>query len=449
MQFLIIAITDGIMENDAFKHNRGELHNETWTQLLLDLRLFDESEDQTMALRRRFVLGAADWLAGNNGSLRNDKELLGYTDTQWEYIWNTMLVDGAWAVPGITDDKGNVIKENDAPELLIKYIAHDLRCHIIVFDLLLDRIQFISGNHLKQNNVVFQSPLLLYATGSHFQAVFQYDHEYFINLAQELEKGNAVVNNQSGSETNKPGQSKNVGSGQALSKENSKDKEFEAGVGPTQVIRPNNLSCSVLSKAAKVRSSEKVPCMEDNAVPGSTTSTTSTREDYKEPFLGEGIAVDNEEDKEFERIKTLKKKDRSPSEQRLFDKIRKRRQRKQEAPEVSSQRREHAREYERAKRERETAAQTAKRRELAKEYERGKRERETSAQTAKRRELAKEYESGKRERETPAQTAKRKEQDRDYQREKKKMETDNQTAQRREQERDYQNRICTSTMSQL
>ena len=83
---LIIAITDGIMENDAFKHNRGDLHNETWTQLLLDFGLFDESEDQTMDLRRRFVFGAADWLAGNNGLLRNDKELLGYTDTQWEYI---------------------------------------------------------------------------------------------------------------------------------------------------------------------------------------------------------------------------------------------------------------------------------------------------------------------------------------------------------------------------
>ena len=226
MQFLIIAITDGIMENNAFKHNRGELQNETWTNLLLDLGLFDESEDQTMELRRRFVFGAADWLAGNNGSLRNDKEILGYTDTQWEYIWNTMLVDGAWAVPGITDAEGNVIKENDAPELLIKFIAHDLRCHIIVFDLLLDRIQFISGNHLKQNNVVFESPLLLYATGSHFQSVFQYDHECFINLAQDLDKGNAVVNNQSGSGTNKPGQSKNIGSGQAPSKVNNRDKEF-------------------------------------------------------------------------------------------------------------------------------------------------------------------------------------------------------------------------------
>ena len=72
-----------------------------------------------MDLRRKFVCGASDWLAGNNGSLRNDKEILGYNDLQWEFIWNTMLVDGAWAVPGITDSNGNLIKENLAPELYL------------------------------------------------------------------------------------------------------------------------------------------------------------------------------------------------------------------------------------------------------------------------------------------------------------------------------------------
>ena len=30
-----------------------------------------------------------------------------------------MLVDGAWAVPGITDSNGNLIKENLAPELYL------------------------------------------------------------------------------------------------------------------------------------------------------------------------------------------------------------------------------------------------------------------------------------------------------------------------------------------
>ena len=176
---LIAAISDGLEENEAFRHIKSDPQNEKWTQLLLDLGFFDENYNHIMDLRRRFVCGAADWLAGNNGSLRNDKEILGYNDSQWEFIWNTMLVDGAWAVPCITDSQGYVLKENLAPELLIKYIAHDLKSHILVFDLVLDKIQFISGNHLKMDNVVFDSPLLLYSTGSHFQAVFQYDHEYF------------------------------------------------------------------------------------------------------------------------------------------------------------------------------------------------------------------------------------------------------------------------------
>ena len=178
---LFLAISDGILENDAFRNIAGDPHNETWTQLLLDFQFFDDLENHVMALRRRFVYGSADWLAGHNGSLENDKEKFLYDDAQWQYIWSTMLVDGAWAVPSIVDEHGNNIKDNFAPEMMIKYIAHDLKCHIIVFDLVLDTVQFVSGNHLKVNNVVFDSPLLLYATGSHFQSVMQEDHEYFIN----------------------------------------------------------------------------------------------------------------------------------------------------------------------------------------------------------------------------------------------------------------------------
>ena len=78
--FNVIAISNGIMENDAFKQTTGELQNEKWTQLLLDFGFFDDTQNRILDLRLRFVLGAADWLAGNNGSLRNYKELLGYTD---------------------------------------------------------------------------------------------------------------------------------------------------------------------------------------------------------------------------------------------------------------------------------------------------------------------------------------------------------------------------------
>ena len=86
-----------------------------------------------MYLRNRFAIGASEWLAGKNGSKRNDKNILDYTDDEWAYIWSTMLEDGAWAVPSIKDELGNIIKQNYAPELFINYIAHDLKSHIIVF----------------------------------------------------------------------------------------------------------------------------------------------------------------------------------------------------------------------------------------------------------------------------------------------------------------------------
>ena len=179
---------DSILNNDALKHNSGEMLNATWTKLLQDLKCYGDVEDHTNFLRRRWVLGAAEWMGGKNGSKQNDKELLGYTDSQWEFIWSTMIEDGAWAVPSLKDNLGNVIKENNAPEIMIKYIAHDLRCHIIVIDLLLDYVQFCSGNHVKDGNVAFESPLIIYSTGGHFQSVCQIDHEYFIAYAKKLEE---------------------------------------------------------------------------------------------------------------------------------------------------------------------------------------------------------------------------------------------------------------------
>ena len=155
--------------------------------------MFDEEDNLPMLLRRRFVLGAAEWMAGKNGSLRNDKEVFDYSDAEWEYIWTTMLADGAWAVPAIKDGQGNIVKGNYAPEMMIKYIAHDLRCNILVIDLVLNIIQFVSGNHLKSDNVVFDSPLLMYCTGGHFQSVHQEDHEFFIEFAKNLESVNVGV----------------------------------------------------------------------------------------------------------------------------------------------------------------------------------------------------------------------------------------------------------------
>ena len=185
------AISDGILHNDALKHNGSDLKSETWTEVVRNLKFFDEEDDHIMYLRTRLVLGASEYMAGANGSKQNDKDLFDYTDDEWDYIWSTMLENGSWAVPSIKDDDGNAVKANWAPEILIKYIAHELKCHIIVFDLLLDTVQFISGNHVKDNNVVFDSPILMYSTGGHFQSVFPIDQDFFIKYAEELEVKNS------------------------------------------------------------------------------------------------------------------------------------------------------------------------------------------------------------------------------------------------------------------
>ena len=127
---LLHAILDGIKNNDAFKHTNTTATDETecWVDLLKKLRIYDEI-DIIQFLRSRWVLGASEWLAGGNGSNVNDKVVLGYSNKEWDYIWNTMAEDGAWAVPSVTDKSGNVVKGNQATELSMKYIAHDLHCN--------------------------------------------------------------------------------------------------------------------------------------------------------------------------------------------------------------------------------------------------------------------------------------------------------------------------------
>ena len=177
------------MNNDAFKHNGLDGETGTWTQLLKDLKIFDSDvgeSEHLVFLRQKWVLGASEWLAGEHGSLANDKTLFGYTDDEWNFIWSTMIEDKAWAVPPIRSKDGKFLKENNSPEMFIKFIAHDLQCNIIVFDLFNNTVQVCSGNILKQSNVKFDSPLLLYTTGSHFQSVVPNDHEIFVEYANEL-----------------------------------------------------------------------------------------------------------------------------------------------------------------------------------------------------------------------------------------------------------------------
>ena len=91
---ILSAVVDVILNNDAIKNNKGESLNETWTKLVQDLELFENHENNTNFLRNKWVWGAAEWMAGENGSKQNDKELFGYSDNEWQYIWSTMLEDG-------------------------------------------------------------------------------------------------------------------------------------------------------------------------------------------------------------------------------------------------------------------------------------------------------------------------------------------------------------------
>ena len=57
---LIEAIADSVLNNDALKHNGAEQLCETWSNLLHQLKFYEETDDHTMFLRTRWALGAAE-----------------------------------------------------------------------------------------------------------------------------------------------------------------------------------------------------------------------------------------------------------------------------------------------------------------------------------------------------------------------------------------------------
>ena len=195
-KFSILAIVDGVLNNEGLKQNKLNDASDSWNQLLIDLELCEKKKNYIYILRQRWALGASVWLSGKNNSLQNLKNMFGYTDDEWQFVWSTMSKRGAWNVPNIKDSMGTVIKENYGPEMMIRYIAHDLRCNIIVIDLKRDNLQFCSGNYLKSDNVVFDCPLLLYATGNHFQSILPTNYSRIIRIAEEFQSesiGNAYV----------------------------------------------------------------------------------------------------------------------------------------------------------------------------------------------------------------------------------------------------------------
>ena len=189
---LMHAIADFLLSEIAGKERHESERNVISLDLSRDLELFNESDHDTTILRKRWVFGAFDWLAGKNGSRENLKNIFQYTDDEWAFVWSTLIHDKSWNVPNLKDKTGSILKENFGPEMLIKYIAHDIRCHIIVFDLQLEIIQFCSGNYLKENNVIYSSPIIMYCTGNHFQLLLPLNPAYFRDLVTKLENGEDV-----------------------------------------------------------------------------------------------------------------------------------------------------------------------------------------------------------------------------------------------------------------
>ena len=52
------GISDGCLNNDALKHNKGEQLNETWTTLLKDLKFYEDIDDHTNYLREKMGFGS-------------------------------------------------------------------------------------------------------------------------------------------------------------------------------------------------------------------------------------------------------------------------------------------------------------------------------------------------------------------------------------------------------
>ena len=416
---LFLALCDGIENNDAFKHTSGDSNHHTWTQLLIDLQFFDEINDDAhmLELRRRFVVGACDWMAGKHGSMQNDKDILGYTDDEWAYIWGTMIEDRAWAVPGIKDFNGTVIKENNAPEIFINYIAHDLKCNIIVFDLVLDNIQFVSGNLLKADNVVFNSPLMMYSTGSHFQAVFQEDHEFFVNYAKQLQSEYGIPDNsevdfnpsnkQEPHSSKRPGARSNKESGMGKSRTACMmpSRSFDAELSSTANTMSGSTAEARPKREAGKGSSNSSAYMKLSRVQGMGQTKTAENEQTEEDRHQKDMEVvpnqesygrseasgsqmniegDMADEIEFQMISKIRKKDRTPAQQKTFDRIRMKRKRKIESAAESELRKEHDRESRKGRRIAESAVEIELRRAKDREHKKQRREDESLTEKQER-----------------------------------------------------------------
>ena len=70
------AVLDSLLNDDALKHNGNDDLNQTWVNLLKDLKVWENIDNHMMYLRTRWVHGCKEWLSGQHGSKENDKNNL-------------------------------------------------------------------------------------------------------------------------------------------------------------------------------------------------------------------------------------------------------------------------------------------------------------------------------------------------------------------------------------
>ena len=95
---LMHAIADFMLNDVAIKRRHTLL-----ADLFRDLAVYSMPGHNTVILRKRWVVGASEWLAGKYGSLQNLKDIFQYTDDQWRFVWSTLIHDKTWNVPHIKD----------------------------------------------------------------------------------------------------------------------------------------------------------------------------------------------------------------------------------------------------------------------------------------------------------------------------------------------------------
>merc|ERR1712115_106012 len=178
-------------------------------------------------------------------------------------------------------------------------------------------------------------PLLMYSTGSHFQSVLQNYYEYFVHLAKKLQDRNIC---------------------QMCPRERQLD------------VRQLDISHGSIMQISRGKEEDLVKY--------------TMNLDVKESV--QNLKVGNPDDVEFEKVRNIRKKDRTTEQQRLFDRISKKRKREKESPDEKATRQSNDKKHKANVRGKESRAQRKERQMKEKEQMKDRRSKESPAQRTER-----------------------------------------------------------------